>query len=108
MNEDRTIPTLTQPAQRLLARVMGDLSEEYFCAGWLTDCEYALWGDLTGRAVAGVPRWNITDEEKAELRLAHEVAGGWIVWSDEVGGRKFLSDVDWLRHLAARSAESTA
>jgi hypothetical protein len=102
------MPMLTQPAERLLARVMGDLSEEYFCAGWLTDCEYALWADLTGQDVAGVQCWNISDEEKKELRLAHEMAGGWIVWSDEDGGRKFLSDEDWLRHLTNRSAESTA
>ncbi len=87
---------------------MSDLSEDYFCAGWMSDCEYALWADLTGREVAGVQGWNITDEEKAELRLAHEVAGGWIVWSDEAGGRKFLSDEEWLRHMAARSAGSAA
>jgi len=102
------MPEINNSNARLLARGMGDLSEEYFCAGWLTGCEYALWGDLIGRDVAGVQRWSITDEEKTELRLAHEMAGGWIVWSDEAGDRKFLSDEDWLRHLVARCAGAAA
>jgi hypothetical protein len=82
---------------------MSDLSEDYFCAGWMSDCEYALWADLTNQEIAGVKPWKITEEEKEELRLAHEVAGGWVIWSDEAGGTMFLSDEDWLKHLAART-----
>ncbi len=98
---------LKGPQAGVLARVMSGLSEEYYCAGWLIGCEYALWADMTGNEVAGVHGWKITAEEIEELRLLHEWAGGWVVWSDEVGGQIFLSDSEWLEHLANSSLAST-
>ncbi len=96
---------MNSAAARLLARVMSGLSEDYFCAGWLGDCEYALWADLTGyEEIAGVKAWGITQEEKDELRLAHEVAGGWIVWGE--GGETYLSNKDWQEHLKQKTPRS--
>jgi hypothetical protein len=95
------------PKARLLARLMGDLSEDYFCAGWLTGCEYALWADLTGAEVKGQKGWGISVEEKEELRVAHELAGGWIVWSNEVQDRAYLPTDEWLAHLACTSDSLT-
>ena len=94
----------SNPAARLLARVMSDLSEEHFCAGWLTGCEYSLWASLTGHEIAGMTGWKITEDEKAELRLAQEVAGGWVIWSKDAGGQSFLSNKEWLEHLASLTA----
>lgn len=81
---------------RLISRTMSALSEEYFCAGWLTDCEYALWADLMGVPVGSEQGWGITEEDKEDLRLAHDIAGGWVIWSETTGGRVFLSDKEWL------------
>jgi hypothetical protein len=92
--------TLNTPAARLLYRVMTGISEDCWCAGWLVDCEYALWANLTGKDVVGVKAWRISVHEVEELRLAHEVAGGWIVWSDERRGLIFLTTEKWLEHLA--------
>jgi len=89
----------SSPALRLLKRVMSDLSEEYFCAQWPVGNEYRLWADLTGEMVCGRRGFGITDEEKAELRLVHEIAGGWIAWSEKAGVIAFLSDSEWLEHL---------
>jgi len=47
------------PQARLLARLMSDISEDHFCAGWLIGCEYALWADLTGQEFAGERAWGI-------------------------------------------------
>jgi hypothetical protein len=97
---------LESPQARLLARLMSDLSEDYFCAGWLGGCEYALWADLTGAQVRGQKGWAISAEEKEELRVAHELAGGWIVWSDQVQGRAYLTTGEWLAHLACTNDSS--
>lgn len=82
---------------------MSGISEEYTCAGWHTDCEYALWATLTGKEVAGVKGWILADEDVAELRLAHEIAGGWLRLSDEQGGPTLLTTSEWIAHLAAKT-----
>jgi len=87
------------PQARLLARLMSDLSEDYFCAGWLIGCEYALWADLTGSKVHGEAAWGISVEEKEELRVAHELAGGWIMWPQDTPDRTYLTTEEWLSHL---------
>jgi hypothetical protein len=79
---------------------MSGLSEEYWCAGWIVGCEFALWADLTGKATCGEKGWGISDEEKAELQLVHTVAGGWIVWSEEQAGLTFVTTEEWLRILS--------
>jgi hypothetical protein len=90
------------PAARLLARLMSDLSEEYWCAGWLIDCEYALWAELTGERLLNERGWGISDEEKEELRLLQETR--WRL--DYLVGRErwpvFLPMEEWRAHLASR------
>jgi hypothetical protein len=98
--------TINTPAARLLYRVMTGISEDCWCAGWFVDCEYALWANLTGKDVLGVRAWRISAYEVEELRLAHEVAGGWIVWSEERRNLIFLSTGEWLEHLAVRGEPS--
>jgi len=86
---------------RLLARLMSDLSEDHWCTGWLSHCEYALWGDLTGEEVPGHKGWGLSEEEIEELRVAHELAEGWIMWSNEQGEKVYLPTKEWLAHLAS-------
>jgi hypothetical protein len=80
--------------------MMSYLSEEMWCAGWMTGCEYALWADLTGQEVAGKRAWGIAEEDKEDLRFLHEAAGGWVMWSEDAGEKVFLSTEAWLAHLA--------
>ncbi len=58
----------------LLRKVMSSISEEYWCAGWLSGLEYILWDALTGRKkdICG-------PEEIAELKYLSEKCGGWII-----------------------------
>jgi hypothetical protein len=85
---------------RLLRRIMSDLSEEYLCAQWPVGNEYKLWGDLAGESVCGEKPYGISPEEKEELHIAHELAGGWLRWSEEAGEIVFLTTEEWLAHLA--------
>lgn len=72
------------PDQQKLSDLMSELSEEYYCAGWLMGLEYALWEAVIGKrsTFGGSPL------EKADidnLRFFSEKCGGWIYWDDEKG-----------------------
>ncbi len=77
----------------LLRKLMSWISEEYWCAGWLSGLEYILWDAVTGR------RENVcSPEEIAELKYLSEKCGGWIIWDERVEGERFAPMDEWL-HL---------
>jgi hypothetical protein len=92
-------------AAQALALEISGLSEKYYCASWLIDCEYTLWS-----FVQGAPRdWGfgeVTEEECAFLKGMSERAGGWIVWDDEVGGELFVPADEWTRRYAERTTDN--
>jgi hypothetical protein len=81
------------PAQRTLAEYMSELSEEFFCAGWLVDLEYALWDAVrNGRGQYG---WQYLDATQiSRLRELSHQCGGWIVF-DDAQERKWFPLRDW-------------
>jgi len=98
---DRTSPDLPVPMDAdglsaeartcasILARVMADLSEEYWCAGWLTELEFELWTATLGEECP------FTSAEVAELRYLSRKCGGWIVWHDEAPWYRFVPLATW-------------
>jgi len=70
-------PSMTNPYARLLYQKMSDISEDSWCAGWLSGNEYALWEILHGdRHEYG---WgDVLYEDLEELRILSEHARGWI------------------------------
>ena len=68
---------MTSPYARLLYQKMSDISEDSWCAGWLSGNEYALWEILHGaRHEYG---WgDVRYEDLEELRILSEHARGWI------------------------------
>ncbi len=97
------------PEARLLARRMSDVSEDHWCAGWFIGCEYALWADLTGApTVAGKKAWGISDSDREELQLLHQLAGGWIAWPEDSREQVFLTTQEWLEFLAKKSEASSS
>ena len=40
-------PTYEELARDALLRIMRDISEDCWCAGWLTDLEFTLWNAVT-------------------------------------------------------------
>lgn len=96
-------PELT-PAQRELADYMSDLSEEHYCAGWLNDLEFALWGFVVdGPGMFGVLR--VTPGKIARLIQLSSACGGWIVWRDEDQSETSLPMTEWLALYAEHEGE---
>ena len=92
-------------AAGLLARVMSDISEDVWCAGWLTEVEYILWDAIARER----PDWCVR-EEIEQLKFLSERCGGWIVW-DKERGRRFVRMEDWLDRYArwrSKREEETA
>lgn len=81
--------------QGRLSELMSDLSEEHYCAGWLIDLEFILWGMvLGGPREFGLGTVSVGDVEELS-RLALD-CGGWIVWDD---GPRWASMDEWKRIL---------
>ena len=92
------------PIQRVLAKIMSEISEDAYCAGWLVDLEYELWQILVdGQGKFGFGA--VSEAEIEELRLLSDLCGGWIVWDEERGGQTFVPFDQWLKIFAARTSE---
>lgn len=81
-----------------LLGLMTGLSEEFWCAGWMSGMEYSLW-----RAGAGM-RWGqgiISERQATLLRLLQEECDGWWAWVGEGAdsGPQFFRTAAWLEHL---------
>lgn len=89
---------VTEPLSPLacdLRDCMAQLSEDCYCAGWLSDLEYALWSAvMNGPVHKG--NWNITQSDIDRLRLLARRAGGWIIWDDSLLATAWLPIDQWL------------
>jgi hypothetical protein len=81
-----------------LRDVMSEISEDYYCAGWLNGLEYSLWGMLEG-CDRGFGFGSVTDAEIAGLRELHERCGGWWRWEKGVG-EVFVATEEWRQFYA--------
>lgn len=80
-------------AQKLLLCRMEDMSEDYWCAGWLQNLEYSLWSFVVD-GPGGFGLGYVDQQQADELRQLAEDAGGWWVW-DMTEGRKFVPLDEW-------------
>ena len=97
-----TSPSELTHEQELLRDYMSELSETYYCAGWLMGLEFSLWAALDGKAnFAGSP---LDREEIEKLKQLSEKCGGWIYWDETPmtrngltgeSGESFISLDDW-------------
>ena len=79
----RALPGLTL-AQSELAELMSDISEDQYCAGWLTDLEYDLWALLQSSNAQRVGAFGGTHpRDIRRLRELSAATNGWIVWADQ-------------------------
>lgn len=98
------------PIERVLARLMSDLNEDAYAAGWLGGCEYDIWR----RIVRGPEKWGqLSPEELAprleEIRVVATTAHRWIVWSDKTQRPEAVRLVeDWFPMFDASPSGRTA
>lgn len=75
---------------------MSWLSEEAYCAGWMTDLEFDLWTSV----VRGPRRYGHLDVDSATVERLRELAarcGGWVRWSAEARAEEFVPAAEWDR-----------
>ncbi len=76
----------------LLGLMLG-LSEECWCAGWMSGTEHALWRIEAGQ---GWGQCEITERQATLLRLLSEECDGWWYYED---GPKFIRLEAWKTKL---------
>ena len=92
--------------QRALARLMSEISENTYCAGWLVDLEYELWrvviNDHDEFGFVGPGDLDIKD-----LRELSDACGGWIVY-DKERQQTFVPLAQWQAMFAAHTKDRRA
>lgn len=79
----------------LLGMILG-ISEEFWCAGWMSGIEYDLWCVEAGKNYGqGV----ITERQAMLLRLLSEECSGWWYWHNN-DGPKFIRLDKWREKIA--------
>ncbi len=104
--------SIRRSLRKRLLSLMREISQEYFCAGWMIGLEYELW-----RAVLRYPQPSeallgfIEQEEVAELKDLAEELQEWVFRGDDDAREKLIPLADWQRifadhETAARAASS--
>jgi hypothetical protein len=96
-------PTYEELARETLLRMMRDISEDCWCAGWLSGLEFTLWNAVTtGKMESG---WGVVeDRDLLRMKYLHELTGGWWMWTDGDGGQRFVTTEEWLRIVSEHAA----
>jgi len=99
IREEALAVSLDRDAAGALAAKMSDISEDCYCAGWLSGLEHSLWWFV----VDGPGEWGmgkVDEDDVRALRALSEKCGGWIVWREGVG-EVFVPLAEWLPAYAA-------
>ncbi len=103
---------LPTPAMVRLRNYMSDISEDCWCAGWLTGLEYDLWrAVIRGPAPLGQGSLGhgsfgqglITRENLAVLRHLSTECGGWVAWLEDWSDEAFVPMDRWQEIFAEHS-----
>jgi len=81
---------------------MQELSEDHWCAGWVTGLEYSLWNFVT----KGPGKWgfgSIDEQKVARLSRLSQTAGGWWRWDAACHGPVFVPLEAWREEEVATS-----
>ena len=78
------LPT-REAAAKLLAMVMSDISETYYCAGWLIGLEDDLWNACAEVKAYPYGMGAVQPDEVLTLRVLASLAGGWVGWAEGDG-----------------------
>lgn len=82
-----------------LIALMTGMSEEYYCASWLSGLEFMLWNVKAGDSFG---MGKITERQAALLRLLTEESGGWWCWDG--ASPRFVALEEWQPMAEAMKA----
>jgi len=107
MSTDRE---LSGDAARLY-ELMSDISEDCWCAGWMSGNEYSLWKMVSNPvAERNYGFGYVDDDQVAEMKALAERCDGWVIWWDddcdpnapiEEWGARLMPMADWLKRWGA-------
>ena len=97
------VPVPRAMARTMLNRLMSDISERCWCAGWMSGNEFSLWRLMeTGGGRYGQDE--VTPDEAAQLRALSNTLGEWCVWDETAPGCHAFPSLDDWRRRVERSA----
>lgn len=79
-----------------LLALMTGISEDCWCAGWMSGLEFALWDVSPGKKYG---QGEITERQALLLKLLSEESNGWWYWTDD--GPRFISRSEWAQRVGA-------
>lgn len=82
--------------RNLLLRLMRELSEEYYAAGWIVGLEFYLWHMAVTKP---------NTEEAQLLIFCAEASGGWWMWDESKGGPLFVPLPIWTAQYQQQGNE---
>lgn len=86
-----------------LLREMSDISEEYFCAGWLRGLEYSLWGAIQELPEDFAYGFSVVPAERImRLKEVAERLGMWGIWDEETLEETLTPLEDWKKQYRER------
>jgi hypothetical protein len=102
-NEEAIAACPDAVAARALCQLMSGVSEECYCASWLSGLEYSLWEMVAG----GDREFGLGEVSLAQVDDLRALSGrcdGWWMWVDEgaVAGRVFVRLDAWGQVFARR------
>lgn len=92
--------TTKEAAAQGLLTLMGGISEQFMCSGWLPNLEYALWECRESERSVQFPE--ITQRQCDLLRLLSEECDGWWMYSLERTTDRpveFVTLDTWRKHI---------
>lgn len=101
--------------QEALYRLMSDISEDCWCAGWLIGNEYTLWEMVADPAAER--RYGQGQVSERDIQAMREISaeiGGWVRWHDDHDepdfpssewGIRFIAMPEWLPMYEKRMSE---
>lgn len=74
---------IREAAKRHMLHMMKDISEQCYCAGWMSNLEYDLWCLCHQESGPGYGMLDLEDMKPAlqQLRGLAEELGGWWMWN---------------------------
>jgi hypothetical protein len=80
-----------------LRTLMSDISEDHYCAGWLSGLEYSLWDIITeypfGNRQFGMGK--VSEENIIQLSLLSKSVDGWWIFDNDLKDERFVTLEEW-------------
>jgi len=92
-------------AARQLFALMSDISENCWCASWLSGCEYSLWRFVRAGVATSWGQADVSVEELRSLMDLSLACNGWWTWNAELGGEVFVQFDEWVKRYEAYRKE---